>query len=104
MNFNKVNTITNELSNQKEYVPLGEIHINSETTVNDLLLIVLHLKDELNKTRENLATYKENTRAAFDKLQEKFETLSNTISVNNNYLKAEINNIKESIKLLGGVL
>ena len=104
MNNNKVNVITNDLANTKNYVPIGNINITDDLTIDKLVTIVFNLSKELELVKQNLTTYKETVKEAISLLQAKFDDLSKAIETNKVSVTAEINNIKESIKLLGGVL
>lgn len=104
MNFNKVNVITNELSNTKDYIPVGEIKINPETDINTLLQMVVELQKNLIATNNSLATFKKEANQKITALQVENDKLLTLVQTNKNLTTAEIANIKESIKLLGGVL
>lgn len=104
MNNNKINVITNELSNEKKYIPIGNVNITPDITVNDLIIMIGRLKEDLKKTNDNLATYKTSVTASLNKIQTNIDNISNAIEKSDTHLNAEIKNIKESIKLLGGVL
>lgn len=104
MNYNKVNVISNELSNTKEFKPLGDLLIAENLTVNDLVRTVNKLLTDLQALNTELATYKGSVREAFMNLQHKFDMLSISIENNRTATDADLNNIKEAIKLLGGVL
>lgn len=104
MNYNKVNVITNELSNTKEFRPVEELYVAKDVTIKNLYDRINALEKALSERDKELATYKTSIQEAFKLLQAKFDLVSDGISKTNDATNAEIANIKQSIQLLGGVL
>ncbi len=104
MNNNKVLTIVKEPDNTTGYVPIEDIRITPSLTVGGLVENFYDVVNKVTVLSNELTTYKSNVKEAIALLQSKFDELSNAIEANKVSVTAELNNIKESIKLLGGVL